>query len=87
MFFAYVIYSVKFNRYYKGHCENLKNRLSEHNAGRVKSTKAFIPWEIYYFEEYASREKAITREKYFKSGAGRRFIKSKLMKSPGSPPA
>jgi putative endonuclease len=79
VFYAYVIYSDKFDHYYKGHCSNLENRLKEHNSGKTKSIKAFIPFRIVYYEEFQTREKAIAREKYFKTAAGRRFLKTKLL--------
>lgn len=78
MFFAYVIYSQKFNRFYKGFCQDLERRLKEHNSGHTKSTKPFIPWELVYFEPFQSREQALAREKYFKTAAGRRFLKTKI---------
>ena len=77
-YFAYVIHSKKFNRYYKGHCQDLDARISEHNSGKTKSIKAFIPWELAYFEEFSTREEAIQREKYFKTSAGRRYLKQVL---------
>ena len=77
-FYAYVIRSLKFEYYYKGHCENLEIRLRQHNRGTTQSIKKYIPFEVAYFEEFSSREQAILREKYFKSAAGRRFLKSML---------
>jgi len=38
-----------------------------------------VPFQIAYFEEFSTKEQAIKREKYFKSAAGRRFLKSKLI--------
>ncbi|MDE3184900.1 MAG: GIY-YIG nuclease family protein [Bacteroidota bacterium] len=78
MFYAYVIKSVSFNYFYKGHCEDLKMGLKQHNSGMTASTKPYIPFEIVYFEEFAIREEAIKREKYFKSAAGRKFLKPKM---------
>jgi putative endonuclease len=78
MFFTYVLYSNNFHRFYKGHCEDLKQRLKEHNAGKTASTKSFIPWKIIYFESFEILENAIKREKYFKTAAGRRFLKKVL---------
>ncbi len=77
-FFAYVIYSDSHNRYYKGHCEDLTARLKEHNQGKTKSIKVFIPFRFVYYEEFNTREEAINRERYFKTAAGRRFLKEKL---------
>jgi putative endonuclease len=44
----------------------------------TKSIKPYIPFEIAYFEAFASRQEAIKREKFFKSAAGRRFLKTKI---------
>jgi putative endonuclease len=38
----------------------------------------YAPFELVYFEEFETRNEARAREKYFKSAAGRRFLKSKL---------
>jgi len=78
MFYAYVLKSVKHDYFYKGHCQNLQIRLTEHNAGMTSSIKPYIPFEIVYFEEFSTREEAVKREKYFKTSAGRRYLKTKL---------
>ena len=76
-YFTYVIKSLHFQFIYKGHCSNLENRLKEHNSGMTKSIRKFAPFEIIYFEGYQTRNEAVLREKYFKSSAGRRFLKKK----------
>jgi len=78
MFYAYIIKSIHHDFYYKGHCENPEQRLAQHNAGMTTSTKPYIPFIIVYHEEFQTREDAIRREKYFKSAAGRRFLKTKI---------
>jgi putative endonuclease len=78
MYFVYVLYSQNFKRFYKGYCRDLKQRLEEHNSGRVTSTKPFVPWKIIYFEFIEKIEDAVKREKYFKTAAGRRFLKNTL---------
>ena len=80
MFYVYVIKSIDFPIYYKGHCEDLGKRLKQHNSGMTHSIKKFIPFEIVYFELFGTRKEAVIREKYFKSSVGRRFLKSKLIK-------
>ncbi|MEZ4787782.1 MAG: GIY-YIG nuclease family protein [Flavobacterium haoranii] len=77
-FYTYVLKSDKDGRLYKGHTENLETRLLQHNSGKTPSTKPYLPWELVYFEEFFTREEAILREKYFKSGIGREFLKTKL---------
>ncbi len=78
MFSTYILYSIAFDRYYVGMTENIKTRLSYHNSGKVKSTKAFMPWTIKYCENYSTRLEARAREKYLKSAAGRRWRKNNL---------
>jgi len=77
-YYAYILYSESHNRYYKGHCENLDERIKQHNAGKTRSIKAFRPWKLVYYETFPTREEAINREKYFKSSAGRKYLRIKL---------
>ena len=77
MFYAYVLKSIEHDYYYKGHCENPEERLKEHNSGKTLSIRPFIPFKIIYLESFNTRDEAIAREKYFKSAAGRRFLKGK----------
>ncbi len=78
MFFAYVLKSIRHNYYYKGHCEDLEKRLAQHNSGVTRSTRPYIPFNLVYSEQFRTREEAIAKEKYFKSAAGRRFLKKIL---------
>jgi len=42
------------------------------------STKAKRPWKLIYFEAYPNKLDALNREKYLKSGYGRRSINTML---------
>ena len=75
----YVLKSKIKDFYYKGFCKNLEIRLSEHNSGMTKSIKAYIPFEIVYYEEYSTIGEALKKEKYWKSAAGRKYLKNKIM--------
>jgi putative endonuclease len=44
----------------------------------TESIRPYIPFELVYFEEFETEKEAMVREKYFKSAAGRRFLKMKL---------
>lgn len=78
MYFTYILYSKKFTRTYTGHTQDLEKRLKEHNSGKTKSTEPYIPWEIFYYEKFSTREEAVIREKFFKSSSSRNFIKDNL---------
>ncbi|MCF8426566.1 MAG: GIY-YIG nuclease family protein [Bacteroidia bacterium] len=77
-FYTYVLKSLKDGTFYKGHCQDLEKRLKQHNDGETISIKSKTPFIIIYHEEFDTREEAISREKYFKSASGRRFIKTKI---------
>jgi putative endonuclease len=55
---VYVLYSDSIGRRYIGHTSDLEKRIKEHNAGRVKSTKAGVPWRIIAYKRYSSRSNA-----------------------------
>lgn len=75
MYFAYVLKSIEHEYFYKGHCQDLEKRLLQHNLGKTVSIKPFIPFKIIYFEKFQTEKEAIEREKYFKSAAGRKYLK------------
>lgn len=76
MFYVYILRSLIDNSLYKGFTTNLPNRLDEHNKGKSTFTSTKKPWALVYFEILKTKEEAVKREKYFKSAAGRRFIKT-----------
>jgi len=56
--FVYILYSDRTGKRYIGHTNDLDKRFKEHNAGRVKSTKADLPWRMIAYKEYFSRSEA-----------------------------
>ena len=79
--YVYVIRSEKDGRFYVGLTSNVEKRVSQHNAGRTRSTKAYRPWKLFFFEECLNRIEARKREKYLKSGYGKQWIKEKYKRS------
>ena len=61
--------------------ENVERRVGEHNSGYTKSTKGYIPWKLFFSEEFNDRQSARKREKYLKSGYGKQWIKEKWSRS------
>ncbi|MBS1485967.1 MAG: GIY-YIG nuclease family protein [Bacteroidetes bacterium] len=84
MWHVYVLRSEKDNLRYVGMTQDLERRLHEHNAGRSRFTSAHRPWKLVYAEVFATPVEARSREKYFKSAAGKRYVDKKL--SAGSLP-
>ena len=77
-YYTYVLLSPKDGLHYIGFSDNIDQRFKEHCSGLVEATKDRRPLKLAYYEACQSREKAIQREKYFKTGYGRRFLKSRL---------
>lgn len=75
LYFAYILKSLKDNRYYYGSCEDLNKRLINHNSKKVKATKNRIPLVIHYFENFENRSEAYRREMFFKSIDGYKWLK------------
>jgi len=78
MFYTYVLRSKIDEKLYIGFCFDLKKRIKEHNLGKVESTEFRKPFSLVYYEACLDKDKAIKREKYFKTGFGRRFLRSRL---------
>ena len=78
MYYTYVLKSLKDGKLYVGYSENLKKRINEHNSGLVEATKNRRPFILVYYEACLDKDKAICREKYFKTGYGRRFLKERI---------
>lgn len=57
---------------------DLRKRLQEHNDGKVASTKNRSPFELIYYEGCIDMNDAFTRERYLKTGMGKRYLKSRL---------
>ena len=53
--------------YYCGWTNDLEQRLSAHNAGKgAKYTRMRLPVKLIYFEEYETKEEAMSREWHIK---------------------
>jgi len=72
---VYVLRSKVAKKSYVGVTSDLERRLKEHNDGKSFYTRRYMPWEIIYTEEFQEEQEAVKREKYFKAGSGRRFMK------------
>ncbi len=75
-YYVYVLKSTVIDKHYVGFSTNVARRLRQHNAGKNRSTKPYRPYEILFFEEFDTKEKALSREKFLKSGQGREHIKT-----------
>ncbi len=77
MYYVYVLYLEADSKLYYGFTNNLRRRLEEHKSSGILKGKKF---ELIYYEAYRNRADAMNRERYFKSGWGRSYIK-KILKN------
>jgi len=77
-YFVYVISSEVANKFYVGMSSDPQARLKQHNAGNSQFTKGFRPWKLVYSEFAGNRENARKLEKYYKTGAGRKYWKKRV---------
>ncbi|MBL7068852.1 MAG: GIY-YIG nuclease family protein [Candidatus Omnitrophica bacterium] len=77
-YYCYVLNSNRNGKFYTGVAKNLELRLEQHNKGFVKSTRYMMPLKLIYFEAYLDKNDAYRREKYLKSGMGKRDLKNRL---------
>ncbi len=77
-FYTYVLMTLKDRNFYTGVANNLKKRFEQHNNGLVSSTKYRLPVKLVYFEACLNKHDSYRREKYLKTGMGKRFLKNRL---------
>jgi len=78
MYYVYVLKSEFDGGFYIGCSKDLRKRVADHKAGRVKSTQNRLPIELIYYEACLDRGDAFRREKYLKSTYGRRYLRNRL---------
>ena len=75
---VYVRRSRKTGQWYTGYTQNLQKRLSEHQTEARGYTRKRGPYEVMYYEACISEDDARAREKYLKSGMGKRYVRNRL---------
>ena len=78
MHYIYVLRSIADDGFYIGYSANLRKRFRQHSQGDSFATSYRSPWKLIYYDAYLEQADALGRERYLKSGAGRRFLKSQL---------
>lgn len=79
MFYVYLIESLSTpGQRYIGLTTDLRQRLSDHSAGRSIHTNKFKPWRVVTYIAFSKRANAENFERYLKSGSGHAFAKKRL---------
>ncbi|OGG54950.1 excinuclease ABC subunit C [Candidatus Kaiserbacteria bacterium RIFCSPHIGHO2_02_FULL_55_25] len=78
MHYTYVLRSKADGKWYTGCTNDLRKRLRQHNSGQMVATAKRRPFELMYYEACTEQSDAYAREKYLKTGMGKRYIKNRL---------
>lgn len=79
MHYVYLLENQNDKSWYIGFTQDIQQRFKEHNSGKGgRTTKLKPSWSLIYYEFYLNKNDAIGRERFLKSGAGRRFVKKQL---------
>ena len=76
--YVYILHNKYKDFLYIGYSENLVQRIKEHNSGKSKSTKGYLPLELIHYEAYRSKDDTKRREQYLKTNRGRTTIMTML---------
>jgi len=77
-YYTYILQSNKDGKWYTGFTANLRKRFNQHNNNQNTYTKNRGPFTLIYYEACKNKDDARSREKYLKSGMGRRYLKNRL---------
>lgn len=77
MFYVYILLENN-GQLYTGFTADLKQRVKDHNAGKVESTRDRRPLELVHYEAYIKESDARRREKYLKTSEGKYFLKQQI---------
>jgi predicted GIY-YIG superfamily endonuclease len=79
MHYVYLIESEsRLGETYVGSTSDLRRRIAAHNAGRSPYTAGSRPWRLVTYVAFSKKSKAVSFERYLKSGSGHAFAAKRL---------
>jgi putative endonuclease len=78
MYYTYVLRSERDGLFYTGSAKDLRARFAQHRSGRVHSTAYRRPLSLIYYEACLEPEDARRRERFLKTGKGKRYLRTRL---------
>ncbi|HCA81471.1 MAG TPA: hypothetical protein DEP53_17205, partial [Bacteroidetes bacterium] len=76
-YFVYALRSLTHNYIYVGLTSDVSKRVAQHNEGRERTTRPYLPFELILIEGFETRAEARKREIFLKSGCGKEFLKGR----------
>lgn len=78
MIYTYVLLSKRDGMWYTGCTHDLRKRFKQHNDNQISATNGRTPFKLIYYEACENQQDGFAREKYLKSGPGKRYLKNRL---------
>ena len=79
MYYIYIMKSERNGKRYAGSTSKLPlDRVKDHNNGSNQFTRQNGPWNLIYSESFITKDEALRREKFLKSGQGRKWLDDNL---------
>ena len=79
MFYVYLLECQQDKSWYIGYTSDLRRRINDHQNGcGCRTTSIKNNWKLIYYEAYIEKQDAIGREKFLKSGLGRKYLNKQL---------
>jgi putative endonuclease len=78
MFYCYILYSEKLDKYYIGSTHNLNGRLQRHNTSNHGFSSIGKPWILKYYESFETKPEALQRELQLKKWKSRKALEDLL---------
>lgn len=78
MCYTYVLRSDHDQRFYTGTTRDLRARVKLHSDGKVHATAYRRPLRLVYSEACLNADDAFRRERFLKTGKGKRFLRNRL---------
>ena len=79
MYFVYILYSEKCDRYYVGYAADIDARIIQHNSGFVTATKNCRPYKLCKSKSFATETEARKEEARIKKQKSRKHIESLIL--------
>lgn len=79
VYYVYLLECGDDQSWYIGYSADLKQRIARHQKGDgARTTARKKNWILIYYEAYRNEQDAKGRERFLKSGSGRRYLKKQL---------
>ena len=81
MYYCYILYSAKLDKYYIGSTNNLEGRLQRHNTSNRGFTSTGKPGNSNVLESFETKQEALKREMQLKKWKNRKILEELISRT------